>query len=126
MGVAVFIRFHCAARGAGVVSRASPGCVCSPLHPDLLAMYVVWKANQMAAVSTKRAGREGPGFEPGQTLALIGRDGAVHNGSAVDAFPGVEDEEEVGKPLQHHQALALWTIHNQPPKTIDLLISSYS
>ena len=80
----------------------------------------------MAAVSTKRAGREGLGLEPGQTLAFVGCDGAVYDGSAIDALPGIEDEKEVGKPLQHHQAFAFWTIHNRPHQTIDFLESSCS
>lgn len=38
----------------------------------------------------------------GQALASIAGDRTINDRTAVDALPGVENEEEVGEPLQHH------------------------
>jgi hypothetical protein len=50
-------------------------------------------------------------LEFGQALPFVGVNGAINNRAAVDAFPGIEDEEEVRESFHHHQALALWTVH---------------
>ena len=50
-----------------------------------------------------------------QTPSLVGSNRSVDDRSAVNAFPGIENEEEVGKPLHHHQAFAFRTIHGEPP-----------
>ena len=36
----------------------------------------------------------------------------IDDGSAVDTFPGIKDQEEVREPFHHHQSFALRTIHN--------------
>ena len=66
----------------------------------------------------ERAGGNRRLFESGQTFPFVGVDRAVNDGATIDAFPGVEDEEEVRKPLHHHQAFAFWTIH----KTLQISI----
>ena len=51
------------------------------------------------------------GFSGSQTLSAILGNRPVNNGSAIDAFPCVEDEKEIREPLQHHHAFTLWTVH---------------
>lgn len=46
----------------------------------------------------------------GQTLSTILGNGAVDNGTAIEAFPGIE-YEEVRESLQQHRPFALWTFH---------------
>ncbi len=53
----------------------------------------------------------GLGTPGSQTLATIIRNGAVDNGAAIDAFPCIEDEEEVREPLQHHHPLTFRAFH---------------
>lgn len=65
---------------------------------------------------SKLSRRDGLRFARRQTLAAVGGNGAIDDGTAVDAFPGVEDEKEIRKSLQHHQAFALWTFHVSPPR----------
>ena len=36
----------------------------------------------------------------------------IDDGSAVDTFPGIKDQEEVREPFHHHQSFALRAIHN--------------
>lgn len=50
-----------------------------------------------------------------QTLPAIIGNRTIDDRAAVDALPGVENQEEVGKPLQHHQAFALRTFHRILP-----------
>jgi hypothetical protein len=45
--------------------------------------------------SAKRSGRNRLLFEFGQTLPFVGGNGPIDDRAAIDAFPGVEDEEEV-------------------------------
>ncbi len=42
-------------------------------------------------------------------------DRAIDDRAAVDTLPGVENEKEIGEPLQHHHAFALWTFHHFLP-----------
>lgn len=60
-------------------------------------------------------GHYGLGIARGQALPPIIRNGAIDDRAAVDAFPGVEYQEEVGKPFQHHEAFAFWTFHRILP-----------
>ena len=53
----------------------------------------------------------GLGFSDLQTLSSIFGNGAVDNGAAVEAFPGIEDEKEIREPLQHHRPFTLRTFH---------------
>lgn len=62
--------------------------------------------------SAKRSSRNRRLFEFGQTLPFVGGNGPVDDRAAIDAFPGIEDEEEVGKPLHHHQPFAFRTVHD--------------
>jgi hypothetical protein len=39
------------------------------------------------------------GISRGQTLSAVIRDGAVDNGTAIDAFPCVKHEKEIREPL---------------------------
>jgi hypothetical protein len=39
-------------------------------------------------------------------------DRLVDDRSAIDAFPGIEHQEEVRETFQHHQSFALWAIHD--------------
>ena len=47
----------------------------------------------------------------GQTLSTILGNGAVDNGTAIEACPGIEYEKEVRESLQQHRPFALWTFH---------------
>lgn len=58
---------------------------------------------------------DGLGLARGEALSTIVGDGAIDDGAAVDAFPGVENEEEIREPLQHHQTFALRTFHRTLP-----------
>jgi hypothetical protein len=42
---------------------------------------------------------------------IIG-DRSIDDCSAIETFPGVEDQEEIREAFQHHQSLALRAIHN--------------
>jgi len=53
----------------------------------------------------------GLGFSGRKTLSAIIGNGAVNDGTAIHAFPGIEHEKEIGKPFQHHHPLALRTFH---------------
>ena len=53
----------------------------------------------------------GLGFSSLQTLSAILGNGAVDNGAAIEAFPGIKHEKEIGEPLQRHRPLTLWTFH---------------
>lgn len=46
-----------------------------------------------------------------KTLPSIIGNSPVDDGTAIDALPGVKNEEEVGEPLQHHESFALRTFH---------------
>ncbi len=50
-----------------------------------------------------------------QTLSAIVRNGAVDNGTAIDAFPCIKHKKEVREPLQHHHSLAFRTFHYALP-----------
>lgn len=54
---------------------------------------------------------DGVGFAGRQTLSAILGDGAVDNGAAVEALPGIKDEKEIREPLQHHCSFTLRTFH---------------
>ena len=69
---------------------------------------------ETAAIEDRLAERAGGNrrmFEFGQALPFVGVNGAVNNRAAVDALPGIEDEEEIRESFHHHQALAFWTVH---------------
>ena len=65
---------------------------------------------------SKLSRRDGLRFARRETLPAVGGNGAIDDGAAVDAFPGIEDEKEIRKSLQHHQAFTLWTFHVSPPR----------
>ena len=46
-----------------------------------------------------------------KALSPICANGTVQDRTAVNAFPGIKDEEEVREPLHHHQAITLGTSH---------------
>jgi hypothetical protein len=48
----------------------------------------------------------------GEAVSPVIGDCLIDNGSAVDTFPGIKDQEEVREPFHHHQSFALRTIHN--------------
>lgn len=50
-------------------------------------------------------------FKEGQALFLVIQNRFVHQSTAVDAFPGMEYDEEIGESLQVHQAFTLRTFH---------------
>jgi len=50
-----------------------------------------------------------------EALSPIFGDCAVNDGSAVEAFPGIEDQEEIREAIQLHKPLALRTLHLSPP-----------
>ena len=62
-----------------------------------------WSRELARANGLRLAGR--------QTLSAIIGNGAVNNGTAVDAFPCIKHEKEVREPLQHHHSLAFRTFH---------------
>ena len=47
----------------------------------------------------------------GETLPPVVGNRTIDDGAAVDTFPGVEDEEEVGEPFQHHESSAFRAFH---------------
>jgi hypothetical protein len=47
-----------------------------------------------------------------EAVSPIISDRPIDNCSAVDTFPGIEDQEEVRESFQHHQSFALRAIHN--------------
>jgi hypothetical protein len=51
----------------------------------------------------------------GQALAAIVGNGAINDRAAVNALPCVEDQKEVGEPLEHHEPFALRTFHRFLP-----------
>src|SRR5687768_2390825 len=51
----------------------------------------------------------------GQALPAIVGNGSINDRAAVDALPCVEDQKEVGEPLEHHQPFALRTFHRFLP-----------
>jgi len=55
------------------------------------------------------------GLAGGQALAPVVGDRAINDGAAVDAFPSVEDQKEIGEPLEHHEPFALRTFHRVLP-----------
>jgi hypothetical protein len=59
----------------------------------------------------KLTSRDGLRFAGSQALSAVVGDGAVNNGTAVDAFPCIEYEKEIREPFQHHHTLALRTFH---------------
>ena len=50
-----------------------------------------------------------------KTFSSIIGDRAIDDRAAVDTLPCVENEKEIGKPLQHHHAFALRTFHHFLP-----------
>lgn len=56
-------------------------------------------------------GRNCLGISCGQALSPIIGDSPINDGTAIDALPGVENEEEIRKPLQHHHAFTFRTFH---------------
>ena len=48
----------------------------------------------------------------GEASSPIIEDLPIDDRSAVDTFPGIEDQEKVREPLQPHQSFALRAIHN--------------
>ena len=50
-----------------------------------------------------------------QALPPIIGDGAIDDCAAVDALPRVENQKEVGEPLEHHEPFALRTFHRFLP-----------
>lgn len=55
--------------------------------------------------------RDGLRFTGGEALSAVVRDCTVNNGAAIDTFPCIEHEKEIGEPFQHHHTLALRTFH---------------
>jgi hypothetical protein len=49
--------------------------------------------------STLLAHGNGLGLSGSQTLSAIVGNGAVDDGAAINAFPGIEDEKEIREPL---------------------------
>ena len=50
-----------------------------------------------------------------EALSSVVGNRTVNDGSAIQAFPGVEDQEEVRKAFQHHEAFAFRTSHRFLP-----------
>ena len=48
----------------------------------------------------------------GKAVFPIIADRLIDDRSAIDTFPGIEHQEEVREVFQHHQAFALWAIHD--------------
>jgi hypothetical protein len=61
------------------------------------------------------ARRNGLSFAGSEATATVRRNRAIDDGSAVNALPGVENEEEIGEPLEHHEPFTLWTFHRPLP-----------
>ena len=55
------------------------------------------------------------GIPGGQAFAPVVGNRAIDDGAAVDALPGVEDQKEIGEPLEHHEPFALRTFHRVLP-----------
>lgn len=70
------------------------------------------------------ASGDGLGLRRGKAVPPVGGNRPIDDGTAIDAFPGIEDEEEVGKPLQHHQPFTFGTFH-KPSCRQDLAGPSY-
>ncbi|MBK9306537.1 MAG: hypothetical protein IPM58_05475 [Nitrospira sp.] len=68
-----------------------------------------------AVCGTSLPHSSGLGASGSQTLSAIIRNGAVDNGATIDAFPSIKYEKEIRKPLQHHHAFTLRTIHRSLP-----------
>lgn len=51
----------------------------------------------------------------GETLSSVIGNRPIDDGTTVDTLPGVENEEEVGEPFQHHEAFALRAFHRILP-----------
>ena len=51
----------------------------------------------------------------GETFAPVVGNRAIDDGAAVDALPCVEDQKEVGEPLEHHEPFAFRTFHRVLP-----------
>jgi hypothetical protein len=52
------------------------------------------------------------GFFGCETVSPIIGDRSIDDRSAIDTFPGIEDQKEIREPLQHHQSFTLRAIHN--------------
>jgi hypothetical protein len=61
--------------------------------------------------ATGLAGRNRLSFASGEALPTIGRNRAVNDGAAVDTFPGIKNQKEIGESFQHHHAFAFRTFH---------------
>jgi hypothetical protein len=48
----------------------------------------------------------------GEAISPIFGDCPIDDGSAVDAFPGIEGQEKIRESFQHHQSFALRAIHD--------------
>jgi hypothetical protein len=48
----------------------------------------------------------------GEAVSPIIGDRPIDDGSAVDAFPGIKDQEKIRESFQHHQSFALRATHN--------------
>jgi hypothetical protein len=48
----------------------------------------------------------------GEAVSPIIGDRPIDDRSAVDTFPGIEDQEKIREPFQHHQSFAFRAIHN--------------
>jgi|CXWL01.1.fsa_nt_gi hypothetical protein len=55
------------------------------------------------------------GFKHRETATAIIRNGSIDDRTAIEALPGIEHHEEIGKPLQHHQSATFWALHRDPP-----------
>lgn len=62
-------------------------------------------------VRTSLSNINGLRFLDSQTLSAILRKSAIDHGAAIEAFPGIKHEKEIGEPLQRHRPLTLWTFH---------------
>jgi hypothetical protein len=50
-----------------------------------------------------------------KALLLVDRDGLIDDRTAVNAFPGIEDQEEVRESLQRHEPFAPSACHDVLP-----------
>lgn len=66
-------------------------------------------------VLTSCCSRRGLAVPSRQALTPIVGNGAVDDRAAIDAFPGVENQKEVGETLKHHEPFALRTFHRILP-----------
>jgi hypothetical protein len=51
----------------------------------------------------------------GEALSSVIGNRPIDDGTTVDTLPGVENEEEIGEPFQHHEAFALRAFHRILP-----------